>query len=232
MNFRTSILALCGVLSGCATVNPMAFDRTATAVDVRAKSVVLMTLDVSRSDESRYVPRPLVVYFEKPNATDKAGRQNFKIDGDADMIKTAGGRDVYVLRMALEPGPYQVKGIFGKASAFPFNGFFFVPLLMDIEVPKAAVTYAGRVKAELRPRQGNEFRAGSVIPLLDQSATGISGGTFDVSLEDASQEDIGIFKANFPALSETAITTTLLPPFDRPKAQRWWEGENAASASP
>ncbi|MFH1446067.1 MAG: hypothetical protein ABIG43_01480 [Chloroflexota bacterium] len=221
------ILTLCSVLSGCATVNYMAIDKTSTTVDVSSKSVLLMTLDFSRSDKSGYfTPNYFFAHFEKPNAQSKDDRQNFEVKDD-DKIITSGGRTIYVLRMALEPGEYQLKGITGFAMAFPFHGTYFVPLFIDINVPKHAVAYIGRVKTELRPRQENEFRAGPVIPLIDQAVMGISTGTFDIAITDMSQEDLAIFRSTFPALSSIPIKTAILPAFDRPKVQRWWEGENA-----
>jgi hypothetical protein len=204
----------------------MAFDKTSTTVDVSSKSVLLMTLDLFRSDKNRYfTPNYFFVHVEKPNAQGKDDRQNFEVE-DADKIKTSGGRTIYLLRMAIEPGEYQLRGITGLAMAFPFTGTYFVPLLMDINVPKNAVTYIGRVKAELRPREENEFRAGPVLPLIDQAVTGISTGTFDIAIADMSQEDIAIFQSTFPALGNTPIKTAILPAFDRPKVQRWWEAEN------
>src|ERR1700684_2495830 len=111
MSIRLMILTLFSVLCGCATVNPMAFDKSSKTVDVSSKSVLLMTLNVSRSDDSRYVLHPRVVFIEKPNANNKADRQNFKVDENADKITTNGGQDIYLLRMALEPGQYQLKGV-------------------------------------------------------------------------------------------------------------------------
>jgi hypothetical protein len=46
----------------------MAFDKESKSVDVGTKAVVLMTIDVSRSDDSRFHPDPYVVQIEKPAA--------------------------------------------------------------------------------------------------------------------------------------------------------------------
>lgn len=221
------ILTLCSVLSGCATINTMAIDKTSTTVDVSFKSVLLMTLDFSRSDKSRYfAPSYFFVHFEKPNAQSKADRQNFEVTPE-DQIITNGGQAIYVLRIALEPGEYQLKGITGLAFSFPFNGNYLVPPLMDINVHKNAVTYIGRIKVIHRPRKENEFRAGPMIPIIDQAVMGISSGTFDIAIVDMSKDDGEIFKSTFPALRDTVIYTAILPDFDRPKVQRWWESENA-----
>jgi hypothetical protein len=118
--------------------------------------------------------------------------------------------------MALEPGPYKLAEISGQANAFPFYGVtFMVPLLLDFEVATHSVTYIGRVTAKLRPRQEGEFRAGSVVPLIDQSLAGISNGTWDITVEDKSDKDIALFRANYPALAITPINNDPFPPFDR-----------------
>ncbi|MEO6688239.1 MAG: hypothetical protein ABIS07_01290, partial [Dokdonella sp.] len=108
----------------------------------------------------------------------------------------------------------------GSAAAFPFVGSFLVPLFMDFMVPAHAVTYVGHVKARLRPRQEGEFRAGPMIPLIDQAATGMSTGTFDVVVSDSSVEDISRFRTMFPALGDTPVANAPLPAFDRPRVQR------------
>ena len=48
---RLIVVALMlSILTGCATINPMAFDKTSKSIDTSKKSVLLMTIDVSRSD--------------------------------------------------------------------------------------------------------------------------------------------------------------------------------------
>jgi hypothetical protein len=206
-------------LSGCATVNPMAVDKRAQTVDTTAKSIVLMTIDISRSDNSRYVPIPIVVKLEKPNAQSKQDRQNFKLAKNTDAIEE-NGHTIYMARMALEPGSYKLADISGQANAFPFYSIFMVPLLLDLEVTPHSITYIGRVTAKLRPRQEGEFRAGPVVPLIDQAVAGISNGTWDITVEDRSEKDIALFRANYPALTTTPINSNPLPPFDRAALQQ------------
>ena len=211
-------------LSGCATVNHMAFDNEATNVDTRSKSVVLMTLDIGRDDDSRFVPEPLVVKLERPDAQTKEERQNFKLDTSDDSIEENGHR-VFLLRMALAPGPYTLFEVFGRARAFPINAFFVVPVMASLDVPGNSVTYVGRITARLRPRSETEFRAGPVIPLLDQAIAGISNSTWDITIDDRYDHDLVLFRDNFPALSRASIGRRLLPPFDRALVQRRWDGE-------
>lgn len=220
-----AVLACCAT-GGCATVNPMAFDNKASAVDVSSKSVALMVIDVHRTDESRFQPAPSVVYVEKPNAQSKEERQNFKLDKKLDVVKTEDGHTVYLARMALAPGPYKLMAVFGMASAFPVNGAFQVPLVTDFNLQPGAVVYLGRVTATLRPRQDGEFRAGPLLPLIDQRVAGMSNSTWDVAIEDHSDADLALFRQNFKAVESASVVKALLPAYDRAAAQRWWENNS------
>lgn len=215
-------------LVGCANMTPMAVNKQTKNVDVTSKSVVLMTLDLARPEASRYIPHPLSVVFTKIDGPATPERQVFKVDGDAGSADSK-LHNKFLLRFALEPGQYEMSTVFGMANAFPIIASFQVPLLMQINVSPKSVTYVGRVNALMRPRVGNEFRAGSVIPLIDQAAAGVSGGTFDITVVDASKEDIPEFKSTFSSLATTEIRTELLPAFDRSKAQKWWENDGKSA---
>ena len=220
---RPIAVLLCCALGGCATVNHMAFDKKANKVDVASKSVVLMTVDVYRPEKSRFEPIPFVVNVEKPNAQSKVDRQNFVLDKNQDAIQTEDGHRLFLVRMALEPGPYKLMAVTGMARAFPINGFFQVPLVTDFNVQPQSVVYVGRVTAVLRSREGGEFRAGPVIPLIDQAIAGMSNSTWDVMIADRSDNDLAVFKQSYPALNSASIVKAPLPPFDRAAAQRWWD---------
>ena len=226
--------AVCLIATGCATVNPMAFDKKSTSIDTKEKSVVLMTIDVSRSDGSRFVPEPFVAKFEKPGAQNKDDRQNFRFSTDDSVQEN--GHSVYLIRVALAPGDYKLGDVTGMARAFPINGVFVVPLGLDIKVKPNSVSYVGRVTAKLRDRVGGEFRAGPLLPLIDQSIAGMSGSTWDVSTDNMAEKDLAGFRATFPVLNNITIDTAPLPAFDRAAAQRLWDGDTkeapkSASAS-
>jgi hypothetical protein len=220
---------VCCVVTGCATVNPMAFDKKSTTVDTKEKSIVLMTLDVSRSDGSRFVPEPFVVKLAKPGAQSKEDRQNFKFGKNTDALQE-NGRTVYLIRLALAAGEYKLSDVTGMASAFPINSMFVVPLNLDLNVKPGSITYAGRVTATLRDRVGDEFRAGPLLPLIDQAITKMSSSTWDVSVDNLAEKDIALFRATYPVLNNAAIETAPLPKFDRAAAQRLWDGGAAEPA--
>jgi hypothetical protein len=222
MKSKIVIFFLCLFASGCANVNQMAIKKETKAIDTSAKSILLMTINLSRPESSRYTPHPLVVRFEKTNLKGELEKVVFQTDSEAGKTESDLSNKYY-MRMALEPGEYKLHTIFGNANAFPFNGFFDVPLLMKLTVPSNSIVYLGSIDALLRPRKESEFRAGSVVPLIDQAATGVSGGTFDVVIKDVSAEDISQFQTRFPALSGQDIKTVILPAWERERAQAWWQ---------
>lgn len=224
---------VCCVVTGCATVNPMAFDKKTTVIDTKEKSILLMAIEVSRSDDSRWVPKPFAVKFAQPGAQSKEERQNFKMSEGNDTV-TEGGKTVYLARMALVNGAYKLYDVTGMASAFPLHGFFVVPLNVDLQVKPNSVTYVGRITAKMRDRKGDEFRAGPLLPLIDQAVTGFSGSTWDVSIDNQEQKDLALFRANFPVLKDVAIDVAPLPAFDRAAAQLLWDGnfEDTKKAEP
>lgn len=223
MRIKVLLLA-CALNAGCATVNQMAFDRASTSVDTVEKSIVLMTVDISRTDESRFALKPTVVAVERPGAETSDDRQNFILHPE-DKVSAVDGREVYLVRMALKPGRHRIMQVAGTAYAFPLLPTFAVPLLGDIDVPSNEVMYVGRVTAVLRSRAEGEFRAGPLVPLIDQAVSGLSSGSFDVEILDYNATDIPLFRSSFPALKEASIASRPLPAFDRAAVQKWWDSD-------
>jgi hypothetical protein len=228
MKFTRTCAALLGcALGGCATVNHMAFDTQAKSVDVSKKAVVLVAIEVSRLDDSRFHVVPFVVNVEKPNAQSKQDRQNFELDKDQDVFVSADGHTLFLARMALEPGQYRLMTVTGFARAFPINALFQIPLVTDFNVRPGSITYLGRISATLRSRKSGEFRAGPLIPLIDQSVAGMSTSTWDVTIENRAQIDVPLYQKTFMALSSASIEIAPLPAFDREAAQHWWDHDSA-----
>lgn len=219
-----AVLLASAALTGCATINPMAFDKTAKSVDTSKKSVVLLALDVTRTDGSRYVPVTNGVHSDKSVAQGDRPVDAFTLKMDEDTV-AFDGKTVYLARMAMEPGEHRLLDIYGMASAFPFVASYFVPLRTTFTVPPNSVIYLGHVTATLRPRIGEEFRAGPVIPLIDQAASGMAGSTWDITFTDKAETDLKLFRANFPVLNSVKIDRAPVPVFDRAAVQRWYDGK-------
>jgi hypothetical protein len=82
--------------------------------------------------------------------------------------------------------------------------------------------YLGHIDATVVERKDGEFRAGPLIPLIDQAATGFSGGTWDITVSDQFDDDVSAFRKDFPALSSASIERDVLPAWDKQKATEWW----------
>jgi len=215
-------LLLCLALAACATPEHMAVHTADTSIDTSTKSLLLMTLTVSQKDSPIRAPKVFVVEIDTPNAQSTADRHNFILDGEGRMV-TGDGHTTYDLRMALPAGSYHMVAGTGMIRVFPFAATFLLPLPEDFTVAPNSVTYIGHIDATLRPRVGDEFSAGPLLPLLDQAAMGVSTGSFDVTVSNQSATDLPALRATFPALQTAAIQVDILPPFDRAKAQAWWE---------
>lgn len=206
------------LLAGCATPTKMAFQDDSQRVDEKGNPVLLMTARLQNDYHTSFQPKLIVVHVEKPDAKATADRINFTMDEKAKL-----NDNTWLLRMELPPGHYEIRGMTSMTRTFPIVGSFFTPLHSPVDLKEGGVYYLGQVTANVRERRGNEFRAGPPIPLIDQAAAGASGGTFEVAITDALAADEPIFRSRFPALQGVAIHKAILPPFDRAKAQAWWE---------
>ncbi len=217
-------IALTVVLTGCATRTPMAFEKDDAKWTENSKPVLLMTATIKNLYKTSYMPKLLVVNVEKPNAKEQSDRLNFVMDDKArvESDKPEVGNN-YFIRLELDPGKYEIRGLTSLVSSFPINGFFFAPLHSEINVKEPGVYYLGHVNATVRERKGDEFKAGPSIPLIDQAVVGASGGSFDIEITDDFDKDEALFRAKFPALAGVKVTKAILPAFDRAKAQAWWQ---------
>lgn len=230
---KISLLFLLGLLlSGCASRMPVGVDTDTQALDLNEKSLLLLTVDLSRKEASRFQPVPKSLMVGTVDAKGLVSDvKALAMDGDGE-IRVSGDRTLYVYRFVVPEGKIGITGITGVAKAFPLVGLFYVPLGMEVPVTKQSVIYLGRVEAILRPREDNEYRAGGLIPLIDQAATGMSTGTFDVRLKDNSATDLPLLRSTYPALASAKIVTKLVPVIDREYVDRQWRGEDMAGVDP
>lgn len=221
--FAYALVLLAFAMTGCATRTKMAFGDDADRLTEKSKPVYLMTATIRNNYKTFYQPKLLVVNVERSDAKEAADRLNFTIDDKAvNAVVPPEVGNSYLLRLELDAGSYEIRGLTSQASVFPFNALFFAPLHARLNVSQPGVYYLGHVSATVRERQGEEFKAGPSIPLVDQAVTGASGGTFDIEISDRFASDEAVFRSKFPALAGVPIQKAVLPPFDRAKAQQWW----------
>jgi hypothetical protein len=219
------LLFMAAFLSGCATRTMMAYSDESKTVVAPSSAVFLMTATIKNGYHDSFQPKLLVVNVETVGAKTKADRLNFTMDKQAKFKEsdTPEEGNSYLLRMELPPGEYVIHGLTCIASRFPVNGIFFAPLHANVTSARPGVYYLGHVEADIRERSGTEFKAGPSLPLIDQAVAGASGGTFDIEISDRWGSDEPLFRGALPKLGTTVAQKAVLPPFDRPKAQDWWE---------
>lgn len=196
------------MLTGCATPTKMWTGKEATAPK---DPVYLMTVTVKNNYRPSYQPKVIVAHVEEFGATTKAQRLNFMMDPPSkDEKDTAKDGNRYILRMPLPQKDLIFKGLTGFSGVFPVRGTFFAPMDTIIKPTGTGYYYLGHVSATVRERQGEELRAGPVIPLLDQAVTGFSGGTFDIEVTDRLEQDLPDLTTRFPALKGVSVQKAIM----------------------
>jgi hypothetical protein len=216
-------LVAASLITGCAMAPYMPLSEEGAKLD-QTKPLYLMSVTLKNDYKERWQPRVLNVILSKENGTAKPDQIVFRMDSKGTIAaQTDKDQTTYLVRFVTENSPHTVLGFNAMASAFPVHGFYFTPLHSSIPAAAGGVYYLGAVKAVVRERKENEFRAGPVIPLIDQAVAGASSGSFDIEIGDAYGADIELFKKTFAPLKDMEIQKAVLPKWDRTKAQLFWE---------
>ncbi|MBX7259564.1 MAG: hypothetical protein K1Y02_24605, partial [Candidatus Hydrogenedentes bacterium] len=222
--FALLLVVIASLLSGCANVQRMPWESDSAQVAPQKKAVYLMTATIRNAYKELYQPELLLIHVFRDDGTAQPTEIPFQMDSKGIYKGEKGDQPPkYFIRLELEPGMYTVRGMFARGHSFPFAAHFFVPLHSPLKVENVGIAYLGSVQATVRERVGEEFRAGAVIPLVDQAVGGASTGTFDVVIADRFDDDLAQFRKLFPGLGQQPVTRSMLPPFDRAKAQAWWQ---------
>ena len=220
------VIALVALLTaGCSTRPKMAFEADGKQAEPN-KTVLLMSFTVRNNYRAAYQPRLFAATIDRSKPREFADRFVFTMeDKGRNETDTPAEGNTYLLRMPIEPGAYVFQGLVSRVGALcpPVCSVFFTPLMLPITPQRPGVVYIGHVSATVRMREGDEFRAGYLVPLIEQALVGASGGSFDVEVSDRYATDEPLFRSQFPALKEAAISKAVLAPFDRAKVQKWWE---------
>ena len=218
-------LTLALLFSGCATDKGMASLDNPTAVSKSGKAIYLLTVTLRNTHVTAYQPKLMTVRVQKHTTSEYPQIIRFEADpqGKSESISPTIGCS-YLLRIELDPGSsYTLLGLSCMGQSMYVNGDFFVPIASRISPAAPGVFYLGHIEATVRARKKDEFRAGPILPVQDQSVTGASNGTFDVEITDQAASDEPSFKTKFPALESIAIQKAVLDPFNRARIQQWWE---------
>jgi len=214
-------ITILAVLVGCATPVKPGITGATEKLDLGEDTLLLLTAELANDYKPSYQPEAMVLHVETPNAKDSKDRLNFLADNEGTFHFPTGNK--YIFRARMKSGDYILRGITGGSGIFPVHGMFFVPLHCEISAKKGEVVDLGKIIAKTRERQGNEFRAGPVVPLIDQAVTGFAGSTFDIQMIPSTTEELQQIRTLFPILKTASIEAKPLPPFNRDVAQKWWE---------
>lgn len=191
------LLCLASFGASCSGI-PMALTEGTSQLNTSEKSVALMTLRMSNQYVPAYEPNP--VWLEVLDANQKGSQ--FDLDDAHDSQENK--YNEYLVSFQLSPGHYTLGEVAGNTGfwSFPFVGRFLFPMDLEFDLMPGAIVYIGHVEMNNRERNGDEPRSGSIFPLIDQSVTGFSGGTFDIEVTDRFEEDLATFAEAYPLLKD------------------------------
>ena len=219
--YRPVLGCLLLLLTGCAAAPKMEFLQQPQNELDAGKSIYLMSVNLKNVYKPDYQPKLFSVVLENAETEKFTG---FAVTPD---LKTEsedpGVGNRYLTHFSLEPGDYVLRHLVSINQSFLIYGSFATPIHHDLSVTAPGVYYLGNVSGVVRPRQSGEFKAGSSIPLIDQSTVGASGGSWDIEISDQWETDRGDFTALYPALQNIDVKRAVMPSFDRARAQKYWE---------
>lgn len=219
-----TLLYACSTPAPLPTPKPKPLVEAAPVIPEDKGGLVLLTATIRNDLAPDYQLDALFVRIQKSQPPKKPELLRFTVL-PTEVIGKSGRKagKTYFLRFQMEPGSYRMLGINISAGEFPVRGFGFMPIHADFTVPVGGNFYLGNILGVVRQRQGDEYRIGPESPQVDQSVTGMSNGTFDVSVRDLFDQDLPLYRSRFPSIKDRQIEKAILPPIDRQRAQTYWE---------
>jgi hypothetical protein len=223
MKYGMWVVGVLMALSGCVTRTGGALDSNLGDQQIAQDAVYLMTVSLDNAYRPLLPLQMTVVHIERDGGKRTEDRINVVMDGQQAKFDLPGSGNHYMVSFKLAPGQYEILGVSAAAGVFPVVAHFFAPLHANLKVSEPGVHYLGHMQATVRERNGNEFRAGPMFPPVHQMVAGATMGTFDVQISDELDRDEALFRQRFESLKSSTIVKSVLPPFDRAKAQAEWE---------
>lgn len=205
------VAAVAVLVGGCMTGRPMAFAPGAPPVALGPQEgLALGTLRVGNVFKPGCQPHAKSLLVRA--AAEGEATTRFETTPIRSSAAENDQYEEFLVTLPLAPGGYQLVDVFVRANCGIVFGNGAIPVNAPFRVEAGKALYVGRIEAVRRERKGDEPRAGSVIPLIDQAVTGFSGGTFDVRIVDAFDRDVPVLKATHAPLAGTEIQKALLGP--------------------
>jgi hypothetical protein len=205
-----AVLTFIALFSGCASVNKMPLNETVKEIDTSQKSILLGRITIQNKNKPNHQPELLAVFVKKDG-------KDFSFTKPSLISEVDNESKEYIFSLASEPGVAELSLMRFLRQAFLISGMADLQFKQEITFPENEIVYIGNINASIIPREEGQPRAGSVIPLIDQSVTGFSSGTFVVEISDNYDEDIKLITEKFPYLVGKNITKMILPEWEYPK---------------
>ena len=193
------------ILTGCAGIRPMALSSFKGESELNDTSIGLFTLRTTNEYKPSFQP---AVKWVEIVPSDSGEGQKFKVEKPYRKVKKQFYE--YLISINLKPGTYYVGMVMGRSNNIIISASFQFPVSARFDMPQRSVVYLGHVDMKNRERKEGEPRSGSVIPLVDQSVAGYSGGTFDVVITDRRDDDIPVFLQEYPFLKKVSIESKIM----------------------
>ncbi|WP_277251922.1 hypothetical protein [Neptunomonas phycophila] len=200
-------------LSGCST-NKLAFHSNPEEALSKSDPIILFTAHLRNDYRISIQPTLMGITIHSLDDEGEDVRSFFNAwKDDSALLKPEVEEegDEYLISIQLKPDHFELTSISSMGQIFPFFGEYLLTLELPFDVEDGHVYYLGHIEGVIRERQGDEERAGSVIPLIDQAIIGASGGTWDVEISDRYEEDMKKFVERFPVLENVVIEKQVLP---------------------
>jgi hypothetical protein len=198
------VILFCLGLLGCASVShrDLYLNTSMKGLDLSQESIALMTIKLS--NQFRPTFQPFILWLGLKRIVGAEGNYDWY-----DYWPDKGYKEVrheyneYLFSMRLPPNQYVLTSIKGK------NFLFHV--CSNVEIGPREIVYLGRMEATLHKRTDpKEPAAAGVIPLIDAMVTGYGYGSFDVKIYDRYEEDIAMFKEEYPVLAGREIRKNII----------------------
>lgn len=196
-------------LTGCFTKMPLRSDEPVGLAPTQSLAVFKMTL---KNEFKNYRLTPDMISLE---AIEASGGKTYHF-AFTTPERQISDREVEMLgSFALPPGDYQISKFTGKTdlgfAILPVLGKFDPTFERGFSIGTNDSVYLGHIMARLVERKSeDEERAGPIIPVLDQAATGMSNGTFKFEVVDDFQKDIEYIKVRYPTVANRSFRRALL----------------------
>lgn len=213
LNFKIMVfLTFVALFSGCASVNKMPLNDSVTELDTSQKSILLGRITIQNKNKLNHQPKLLAVFIKKDG-------KDFSFTKPSLISEVDNESKEYIFSLASESGVAELNFMRFLRQAFLINGMADLQFKQNIVIPDNEIVYIGNINASIIPREEGQPRAGSIIPLIDQSVTGFSSGTFVVGISDNYDEDIELMTKKFPYLAGKTITKMILPEWKYPEGE-------------